>query len=170
MEGAFHPLRLGILRLLSEDELTNEELAQALGVASGKLYFHTKMLLTSGLIEAAGTRQKGPITEKLYRSAAQRFVAATSDTSDGASLVNAVMAGLALYHNSRQQTPDLTETPGYHLVVSIHPDRMREFLDRLQQMAADFAASGSADTEPRAAALTMLIHTLPALSRGGDVS
>src|SRR5687768_884360 len=59
-----HPLRVAALRLLGDRAMTNEELAQALCVESGKLYFHTKQLLDAGLIELVETRAKGPITEK----------------------------------------------------------------------------------------------------------
>ena len=60
-----HPLRCGVLSLLANRQMTNEEMAKALGVESGALYFHTKHLLTANLIELAGTRPKGPIIEKL---------------------------------------------------------------------------------------------------------
>src|SRR5579884_2077607 len=68
-----HPLRLAIVRLLRVRAMTNEELAREIAVASGKLYFHTKMLLQAGLILPAGTRQKGAIIEKLYRATAMHF-------------------------------------------------------------------------------------------------
>src|SRR5476651_1264141 len=72
-KGLSHPLRVGILRRLIEEAHTNEELADQLGVASGKLYFHTRKLLDLGMIALVGTRQKGPLTEKLYRATARRF-------------------------------------------------------------------------------------------------
>jgi DNA-binding transcriptional ArsR family regulator len=74
-KGLAHPLRVGILERLKNGAMTNEELAKSLGVESGKLYFHTKQLLTAGLIERAGSRQNGPITEKLYRAVAKKYVA-----------------------------------------------------------------------------------------------
>ena len=66
-KAVMHPLRLAILKTLGGQELTNQELANELGVAAGKLHFHTKKLLAAGLIELAGTRADGPRTEKLYR-------------------------------------------------------------------------------------------------------
>src|SRR5579871_3932829 len=82
-----HPLRLGIVRLLRQKAMTNEELAHALGVASGKLYFHTKQLLDAGLIRFVGTRQKQAITEKLYRATNMRFrLAPLFDSEEDASV------------------------------------------------------------------------------------
>ena len=95
-----HPLRLRILEELADQPRTNEELAAALGEQSGKLYFHTKKLLDAGLIVLDSTRQKGPITEKLYKSVARRFTA-PAPVKGGSTppLAPYLVAGLDLYRS-----------------------------------------------------------------------
>ena len=69
-----HPLRVRVLEMLGGDEawqLTNRELAQALGVDPGHLHFHVRMLLKAGLIELAPGIGKG--REKPYRAVARTF-------------------------------------------------------------------------------------------------
>jgi DNA-binding transcriptional ArsR family regulator len=66
-----HPLRLRVLEMLgadSEEQMTNRELAQRLGVDPGHLHFHVKMLLRAGLIERA---DGGSGREKPYRARAK---------------------------------------------------------------------------------------------------
>jgi DNA-binding transcriptional ArsR family regulator len=68
-----HPLRVRVLEMLGGDEawqLTNRELAQALGVDPGHLHFHVRMLLKAGLIELA---PGGKGREKPYRAVARTF-------------------------------------------------------------------------------------------------
>ena len=69
-----HPLRVRVLEMLGGDaawQLTNRELAQALGVDPGHLHFHVRMLLKAGLIELAPTPGRG--REKPYRAVAKMF-------------------------------------------------------------------------------------------------
>ncbi len=69
-----HPLRVRVLEMLGGDEawqLTNRELAQALGVDPGHLHFHVRMLLRAGLIELTPSPGKG--REKPYRAVARMF-------------------------------------------------------------------------------------------------
>ncbi len=65
-----HPLRLRVLEVLgeSEEELTNRELAQRLGVDPGHLHFHVRMLHRAGLIELS---EAGRGREKPYRAVAK---------------------------------------------------------------------------------------------------
>lgn len=78
-----HPLRLRVLEVLgeSEEELTNRELAQRLGVDPGHLHFHVRMLLGAGLITLAeGQRRR----EKPYRAVASHIRVAPELIATGA--------------------------------------------------------------------------------------
>jgi len=161
-----HPLRLGILRLLIDAELTNEELADRLGVASGKLYFHTKRLRDAGLIVPAGTRQKGPLTEKLYRAAARRFLAPEPvKGGDSPPLEAAIWAGLELYRSTWQATNGLAGQLeyGFHMVLPQAPERRRELVTRLQALLADFRDPAASEIPGGTApiAFTVLLHAVP---------
>ncbi len=157
-----HPLRLRILELLVKEASTNEELAAALGEQSGKLYFHTKKLLDAGLIVLDSTRQKGPITEKLYRAVARQLVLPTPVKGGKSPPLEAtLLSGLALYRSAWEDTGGLTGHTelGYHLVLPLEPERRRQFSARLQALAVEFkdAASDAPTAEP--AALTLFLHS-----------
>ena len=157
-----HPLRQAILaRLATHGDQTNEELAVALGVASGKLHFHTVRLLDAELITLAATRQKGAITEKLYRATATRFVAPPAQKGGNTPpLRNAVAAGLSLYESSWRESgglPDALEL-GFHLVLPQTVEARRRFAARLRALFDEFQTESVADESATPVALTMLLH------------
>ena len=156
-----HPTRRAILTQLNvAGAQTNEELASALGMASGKLYFHTKRLLDAALIEPAGTRQKGPITEKLYKAKVARFVVPPPQKGGTTPpLADVVAAGLALYEATWERTSGLPGALelGFHMVLPQSPERRRDFARRLRSLFDDFReGSGGMDGMPLA--VIVLIH------------
>jgi DNA-binding transcriptional ArsR family regulator len=157
-----HPLRLAIVRLLRAKEMTNEELAKEIGVASGKLYFHTKMLLDAGLIRLAGTRQKAAITEKLYRAAAMHFQTEPAEECGGQfapidSMVN-------LYKSTAQEFPELVSGPesliDYRLLL-LRPDQVSELKSRIQDLVEDAVRTSQGVPGAVPMALSVLYHRLP---------
>ena len=64
-----HPLRVRIVRLCRERELTNKQLADRLGKDPGTVLYHVRQLVTAGLLEQAPVRT-GPsgALEKPYRT------------------------------------------------------------------------------------------------------
>jgi DNA-binding transcriptional ArsR family regulator len=156
-----HPLRLGILRQLLAGPQTNEELARALGVASGKLHFHTKKLLDAGLIVPAGTRQKGAITEKLYAAAARGFSTPTADPSAEPSLMPLLRAAAQLYQSTWQEFGDPYYHGGHYILYHTEQSE-RELIGRLLALMDDFQAHAVDPETPgaRPLALTQLLHRL----------
>lgn len=69
-----HPLRLRILRLAGQREMTNKELADRLGKDPGTVLYHVRQLVDAGLLEAAEVRtgESGAL-EKPYRSTGQSW-------------------------------------------------------------------------------------------------
>ncbi len=156
-----HPLRLRILEELAGQPRTNEELAAALGELSGKLYFHTKKLLEAGLIVLDSTRQKGPITEKLYRAVARRFTApAPVKGGKTPPLEQYLVAGLDLYRSTWSETNGELGELGFHLVLPLAPERRAEFARRVRALFEDFKAASSKAQDAQKIALTVLIHTV----------
>jgi len=157
-----HPLRLGILALLRDASLTNEELAKQLGVESGKLYFHTKKLLIAGLIDSIGTRQKGPITEKLYRAVARSYYA-PPPMVDGvvAPFAGMLTSALTLYQSSFELEPEQSSPCqlGYHVIVQIS----REQASRIAGEFKGIIERLITETDPGsdAVAVTIIMHSLP---------
>lgn len=69
-----HPVRLRILRLCWQHELTNKQLADRLGRDPGTVLYHVRQLVEAGLLEQAPVRtgDSGAL-EKPYRSAARSW-------------------------------------------------------------------------------------------------
>lgn len=158
-----HPLRLRILEMLADRPRTNEELAGALGEQSGKLYFHTRTLLAAGLIVLDHTRAKGPITEKVYRAAARRFLVPPPVKGGTAAPLEWTLASaLELYQTNWRASgglPDDTEI-GFHLILTLSPTRRQEFAARVRALFEDFQAgddAGAVDTRP--VSLAVLMHS-----------
>ena len=134
-----HPLRLKVLELLGEnnEQLTNRELAQRLGVDPGHLHFHVRMLLRSGLIERA---DGGAGREKPYRAVAQTMrvapeLLAAGATSDiHAAMLDEVQAGWAKFGpQGRFRTAQMT--------VRLAPERVRELWEELSKKADELEDS-----------------------------
>ena len=161
LKAISHPLRLGILRVLDDQALTNEELAKALKVASGKLYFHTMKLLEVGMIELAGTRQKGPLTEKLYRAAISGFLAPDEDRSK-AYFSAPLQAALDLYRNTWNEVGDPHGVVAYHYLTNHTPESEAKLVKRLFVLFEEFQESAVPAETPgsRQISLMLLMHGL----------
>ena len=161
LKAISHPLRLGILRVLGESSLTNEELAKELKVASGKLYFHTMKLLEVGMIELAGTRQKGPLTEKLYRAAIGGFLAPDEDRSS-AYFSAPLQAALDLYRNTWNEVGDPHGVVAYHYITNHTPENEAKLIKRLFELSDEFQALSVPVETPgsRQVSLMFLMHGL----------
>ena len=168
-----HPLRLRILDALAGGPRTNEEIAAALGEQSGKLYFHTKRLLDAGLIVLDHTRQKGPITEKLYRAAGRRFLA-PPPTLDGDTppLEMSLTSALELYRSDWQESGGLPGElqMGFHLTLPLDAEARREFARRVKALFDDFQAGGSDAPDARRVSLGVLIHSRDMKERKTDAT
>lgn len=64
------PLRVQIMELLEGQALTVKQVAEKLGLAPSKLYYHFGALERLGFIEVAETRMVANMLEKTYKSAA----------------------------------------------------------------------------------------------------
>jgi DNA-binding transcriptional ArsR family regulator len=69
-----HPLRLRILRLCWQQELTNKQLADRLGRDPGTVHYHVRLLAEAGLLEPAPVRTGASgALEKPYRATGQSW-------------------------------------------------------------------------------------------------
>jgi DNA-binding transcriptional ArsR family regulator len=66
------PLRLELLKRMAEPR-SCPALADALGQATQKVYYHIKALETAGLVEKVGERRVGGIMEGLYQARARSY-------------------------------------------------------------------------------------------------
>lgn len=159
-----HPLRLQILKVLGDRELTNEELAQEIGVASGKLYFHTKKLLDAGLIEAAPTRRKGPLIEKPYRRIADDFTVPMVEDGTAPPVLHLLQNAIQFYQSTWNEASNKEFAQfGYHVMYHQTAEKEIEYYDRLTALLNDFVASAVPSETPgaRMVSLSALAHRAP---------
>ncbi len=138
-----NPLRLRILRLCLDDELTNEELATLLGRDAGTVLHHVRMLVETGfLAPAAERRGRRGAVERPYRATGKSW---TLDVGEGPSinlaLVDAFRAEIAA-----SGPADITYTA--RLGVRLVPEVRAAFEARLQALADDLKAADDPAGEP----------------------
>ena len=131
------PLRVQIVEILAED-LTVKQVAERLGLAPSKLYYHFTTLEKLGLIEVAETRMVANMVEKVYRSSA--------DILD---------VDPALFKSSREG-----ENETLHMAVTSTIDATRDDLLRSLQ-ARQFQLEQGADEQPRRVILNRLVCRIP---------
>jgi DNA-binding transcriptional ArsR family regulator len=131
-----HPLRLRVLEMLgagTEEQLTNRELAQRLGVDPGHLHFHVRMLLKAGLIELA---EGGHGREKPYRAVARtvrvapELVASGSASDLREAMLDTVQRGWMTFG------PEGTFRTA-QVTARIPPERVLELITELVEKARD---------------------------------
>jgi DNA-binding transcriptional ArsR family regulator len=71
-EALFHPLRIEVLKRLSEPH-SCPEVARELGETTQKVYYHVKILESSGLVDKVEERRVRGIMEGLYRARARSY-------------------------------------------------------------------------------------------------
>lgn len=104
-----HPLRVRILRLCGQQELTNKQLADRLGRDPGTIYYHVRLLVTAGLLEPAPVRtgESGAL-EKPYRSSGASWW--LSNPTEGADTHPAVAPLAAFEEELREGGPESVAT------------------------------------------------------------
>lgn len=163
-----HPQRVAILDRLRGHAMTNEELARALQCASGKLYFHTRILLNAGFIRLVRTRQKGPITEKLYRATARKIVANGAVSDIDTPPFHAMMtAAAAEYERAWRGDPGLFQI-GLQFSVAMTGSQARDFALKVRTIAEQVVASPSTDGEQMPFAITFLAHSRSAIDEAEE--
>jgi DNA-binding transcriptional ArsR family regulator len=89
LQALTHPVRLRMLDVLREAQ-SAAAVARVIGEPRQKVNYHLQELRRGGLVEPAGERRKGNMTEQLYRSVAGTFLVsprvAWTDQRRGATL------------------------------------------------------------------------------------
>ena len=164
-KAVMHPLRLAILKTLGNGDLTNQELANELKVAAGKLHFHTRKLLAAGLIELSGTRQDGPRTEKLYRRVLnQNFRIPPVEDGSAPPLARFIQNALSVYDQTWMDFSDVGfANYGFHIVYYVSPDSFNELKDDVLALMKKIESMGVDEIveDTKCVSLSALIHEVP---------
>jgi DNA-binding transcriptional ArsR family regulator len=132
------PLRWQIIEMLTVKPQTVKQLAEKLGLAPSKLYYHINLIENHGLIQVVGTRLVSGIIEKHYQTIAPEFEIDPEllnfGTRIGRESINAILLSTL--------------------------DATRDDLLRSLQARA-FALESGADPQPRSANVTRQISRIP---------
>lgn len=131
------PLRMQVLELLEGQSLTVKQVAEKLGLAPSKLYYHFGALENLGMIEVAETRMVANMLEKTYRSAAHLL-----DVDP------------ALFNFSKEGNNE-----PIHILLSSTIDATREDLLRSLQ-ARQFQLEQGADDQPRRIIINRVVSNI----------
>jgi DNA-binding transcriptional ArsR family regulator len=152
------PLRVQILELLESQSLTVKQVAEKLGLAPSKLYYHFGALEKLGFIEVAETRMVANMLEKTYKSAAHILdvdPALFKFSKDGdnesinillSSTIDATREDLLRSMQARQfQLEQGADEKPRRVIVnrvvsSTSEKRIEEFQDRLLKLIQEFEA------------------------------
>lgn len=171
------PLRVQIMELLEGQILTVKQVAEKLGLAPSKLYYHFGALEKLGFIEVAETRMVANMQEKTYKSAAHVLdvdPALFQFSKEGdnepinillSSTIDATREDLLRSMQARQFQLDqgAEETPRRiivnRVVSNVSEKRIAEFQDRLSKLIQEFEAEdASAKPKDQPYALTVAFY------------
>lgn len=149
-----HPLRANILSRLASAQ-TVKQLADDMGEAPARVFYHVKTLERLGLVRLVETRLKGPIQEKYFQAVAQHFgidPAALEEPEGPTAIRDATAATLRqMYRDARlafgQALEDRASGKGpqeraaaaiVHRSVTLTRDQFDALLQRLSEAVDEF--------------------------------
>ena len=150
------PLRIQIVELLTTHNLTVKQVAEKLGLAPSKLYYHFGALEKLGMIEVAETRMVSNMIEKVYQSNADQLdvdpsLLKFSKEGDNesfniliSSTIDATREDIIRSLQARQFQLDLGAAEQSRrfiinrVVSQISEERVAEFQERLVQLIQEF--------------------------------
>ena len=132
------PLRMQIVELLIAQNLTVKQVAEKLGLAPSKLYYHFTTLEKLGLIEVAETRMVANMVEKTYQSS-----------------VAIVDVDPALFKFSK-----VDGNEPFHMAINSVIDTTREDIIRSLE-ARQFQLEQGAEEQPRRFIINRIVSRVP---------
>lgn len=173
------PLRTQIMELLAKEPLTVGQVAEKLGLASSRLYYHFNLLEKHGLILVVETHVIANIIEKEYRAAARRLdvdpallnfstetgqenifhvVAATIEATRE-DLIRSLQARSFALEQGEKEQPRRADID--RVISRIPEQTANEFQERLNALIREFEAAdveGPGSDELQAYALTVAFY------------
>ncbi|MDQ7908287.1 winged helix-turn-helix domain-containing protein [Phytohabitans sp. ZYX-F-186] len=135
-----HPLRLRILRLCRDRELTNKELADALGIAPGTALRHVRELVQAGFLVAgeARTGNRGA-RERPYRSTGISTALAVHHVGHAELSRQVELATVAAYHAELAAAPPEAIRSHLRWTLRLPPAALAEMTERIEAILGEYA-------------------------------
>jgi DNA-binding transcriptional ArsR family regulator len=151
MKALAHPLRLRILRLVLDEALTNQQLAERVGRDPGTVLFHVRALERAGFIAADEPRPgRRGTTERPYRSTGKSW---TLRMPPNVGHTTAVLQAVA---EEVVEAGEDAVIASVRLGVRLRDDDVAELRRRLAAIGDEFAARDDPAGQP--IGLLTLIH------------
>lgn len=156
MRALADPLRVQVIELLVDRPHNARELAEKLGLAASRLYYHLNQLEKLGLIVVEETRQVGNLLEKTYRATAGQVEVSRSllnfQTEAGKESISTMMVSTldttrddllrSLNARSAALARGAAEQPRHVIVTrataSLTEAQVEDFTNRLKALMAEF--------------------------------
>jgi DNA-binding transcriptional ArsR family regulator len=151
-----HPLRLRILRLCLDEEMTNRELADVLGKDPGTVLHHVRMLVDNGFLKAGEPRRgKRNSRERPYLATRKSWILDFGDQDRTSVDVAAAEAFAAEFRAAGPGAAVAWSRLGVRLSAA---DR-DELVDRLEALVLDMESRDDPSAEPLS--LYFAVHRRP---------
>jgi DNA-binding transcriptional ArsR family regulator len=154
-----HPLRLRILRLCMQQELTNKQLADRLGRDPGTVLYHVRLLTDAGLLDQAEVRtgESGAL-EKPYRSGGKTWWLDSPLAGEDADVRFAPIQ--AFQEELREAGPDSVQF-FERFALHLSPEAAAELDRRIWQILDEYVATDpDREDQPLLSGL-FILHRLP---------
>jgi DNA-binding transcriptional ArsR family regulator len=145
------PLRARVLRLLAQQAMTNQQLADTLGEPHAKVLYHVRFLLDLGLIKLVDTQIKGGNVEKYYRAIARVFdIRATAQADEETNLAVATSLLENMRHDFLASVVAYPDEQSYiHTAAARMPEeKVAEFNQRVRDLMAEYFVPGEPPDDP----------------------
>jgi DNA-binding transcriptional ArsR family regulator len=173
------PLRMQIVELLIPAGQTVKQVADRLGLASSKLYYHFSLLEKHALIEVAETRMVANMIERVYRAtardieidpsllsistdegreAARTYITPTFDATREDLLRSLQARSFQLEQGAEQHLRHVLIT---REVSHIPDERVDEFLERLKALIKDFTSADQGEPSADSPSHALMVAYYP---------
>lgn len=170
------PIRNQILEVLSNQPLNVKEVAEKLGLAPSKLYYHFNMLEKVNLICVVETRQVANLIEKYYQTTSHSvdidpnllnfstfegkeniysLITSTIDTTREDILRSLQARALQIEQGSHNKTRTLTIS---RYLSNMSEEKADKFHQRLKALMDEFIQADSKDPDQQTFALTLALY------------
>jgi len=170
------PIRNQILDVLLSKPQNVKEVAEKLGLAPSKLYYHFNMLEKFGFLQVVETRQVSNLIEKYYQATASYLSIdpnlLTFNTDEGKESIQSVMAAAidttkedllrSLQARSLQLEQGAAEQPRSITISrnlsNLSDEQFENFHQRLEALIEEFSEADSKDANDQTFALTIALY------------
>lgn len=141
-KAASHPLRLRILRLCSQQAMTNKQLADRLDSQPGTTLYHVRLLVRAGLLEQTPIRTGGSgALEKPYRSTGLSWWLSGDTNGDGYLDDARLMAPIQAFEQElREAGPESVRTFS-RFTLHLSHEQVRELDHRIVALLDEYVAT-----------------------------